>query len=392
MDKKIIIKTGLGVVVGALLAGGTAIFAQKFVGGQEEAYSKAKLSFINSIVGTNYITQASQEEMMEGIYQGYVYGLEDSETAYLTKEQYNKKKVETGGAYYGTGIEFVWGISNQYIVVTEVIPGSPAEEAGIQVGDKIIEIDGIKAMMSNEVEIYDKLTYTGDQGVKYLVTDNEGNNKREVSLLSRVIDRVLISSELMGRDIGYIKLEGLKNGTSKQIKQHLDELKEQGAKKFVLDLRGAYSDNVEEVQALSDIFLAEGVAFTVEDKKQSIQEYKLDSDYMNEPMAVITNRYTSGALEAFVGAIKDLGRGQIIGEKTAGTGTVQELVELEDGSGLLITSGLIETPNGHLIKDNGIEPDFLERTPTSNTIELVTTGQVKKENDAQLQKAIQILR
>lgn len=390
MDRKNVIKTGLGIVVGSLVAGGAFIGVQAATK-EERAFSNEKLSFINAVVGTNYITQTSVEEMTEGIYEGYVYGLEDKHTSYLSQEKFNKQKVESDGNYLGTGIRFAWGITNQYLMVTEVIPGSPAEEAGIKVGQRIVTLDGIPAMMSNEIQVYEKLTYTGERPVVYGIQDNDGSNERTVELISRVVEIDLIKEELLDGQTGYIKIEGLTEGITKEIESTLDDLKSQGANKFLLDLRNTYSDNLEEVKALCDLFLSETDVFTVIDKNNNVKAYKTTVAKYEEPIAVLTNRYTEGAIEAFVGAIKESKRGITVGEKTAGNGTIQELIELEDGSGLSITTGLIKMQSGLQIKDNGITPDILERTSTANTLELVTTGSIQRENDAPLQKAIEAL-
>lgn len=392
MNKKVVVRTGVGIIVGSLIAGGTFIFGKQFIRPEKVVFSQEKLNFINYAVGGNYITDTNNTDMTEGIYKGYVYGVGDAYTKYLTQEEFTKYKVESKGDYIGTGIRFAWGITNQYIIVTEVIPGSPAEEAGIKVGDKIVEIDNIKAMMSNEGEIYEKLTYTGDKPVKYKVEENDGSGSKEVDLISRVVEIDFVKAEMLEKQLGYISLDGLAQGTADQVKSSLDKLEEEGAKKLILDLRGTASNNLEEVKALCDLFLTEGTAFSVIDKNQDDKEYKTSKEYFEGELVIITNYYTAGAIEGFVGAIKDLGRGKIVGEKTVGNGTVQELVELEDGSGLSVTTGIIVTPKGIQIKGNGIEPDILEHTPTANTIELVTTGTIKRENDAPLQKAIEILK
>lgn len=391
VNKKNVMKTGLGIIVGSLVAGGTFI-GVKAVTKEERAFSNEKLAFINAVVGSNYITEADGKEMIEGIYEGYVYGLEDKYTSYLSEEAFTKQKVESDGNYLGTGIRFSWGITNQYLMVTDVIPGSPAEEAGVKVGQRIVALDETPAMMSNEMEIYEKLTYTGENAVTYKIQENDGSNEKNVKLTSRVVEIDLIKGELLDKETGYIKIEGLTDGITKEVESLLEELKNQGATQFILDLRGTYSDNLEEVKALCDLFLPESTVFTVTDKKNQVKEYKSATAKHEEPIAILTNRYTEGAIEAFVGAIKESERGIVVGDKTAGNGTTQELIELEDGSGLSITTGLIKTPSGLQIKDNGIKPDISERTPTANTIELVTTGSIQRANDAPLQKAIEVLK
>ena len=136
----------------------------------KRAYNRMKVDALSELIQTTYIGESDPQDMLEGIYKGYVYGVGDGYTTYLDVDTFSKEETEEAGNYIGTGIRFTWGITNQHLVVTDVVPNSPADQAGIVVGDKIFEIDGIKAMGSNDTKIYEKLAYTGKDPVQYVLS------------------------------------------------------------------------------------------------------------------------------------------------------------------------------------------------------------------------------
>lgn len=395
-----VVGTGVGVLIGTLFFGSIYAFglldnnksSSVEVAGKEVIFNQGKVNYIDKALKMYSINEMEDENLIEGIYRGYVYGLDDPYTRYLTADEFNKQKEESVGNYVGTGIQFTWGITNQYIIVTDVIENSPAHKAGIKVGDKILEIDGTPAMASNEAEIYEKLIYSGSNPVHYTVVDNDETNQRDVTLKAELVEIELITSEILDNQIGYVLLDGLVAGTVEELGEHLDKLKAEGATQFIIDIRGTYSEHIEEVLKLCDMFLDKEDVFTVKNYKDETITYTTQDGKYSEPLVVLTSHYTQGALEAFVSAMQDTKRATIVGEKTMGNGTVQEKVALEDGSGLIITTGLIMTQKGEVIKDNGIKPDVLQNPVIEGTLELVTTGTLPKENDIVLQKGIEVLK
>lgn len=401
VEKRFVIGVVTGIVAGAVSVGtlyGVGRNGHTIVGQQDEnkqlsvEYSQRKLDALEGVVKSNYIGEIIDDNMIEGIYKGYVYGVGDAYTTYLTKEAFSKEETEAEGNYVGTGIKFAWGISNQYLMITEVIPNSPADKAGIVVGDKIFAIDGIKALGSNDTKIYEKLTYNGKDPVKYTIKNNDETETKEVTLTADVVKINLVDAKLLEDGTGYIVLDGLVDHTVEEIQAALDKLINEDAHSLVLDIRNVYSDNLEEVQKLCDLFLDKEVAFSVKSKDGSIKSYETTEGSCTLPLAVLTNTYTEGVIEAFPAAIEAYSRGSVVGEETAGNGTTQVRVPLEDGSGLSITTGLILDAKGNQIKDNGVVPTTIQKTITENTLELVTTGTLKLENDVVLQKAIEVLK
>lgn len=405
MDKRLLMGVGAGVVVGLIGAGtlygfngnktNSAITGAIQQGGglfTSSSYNKTKVKALSEVISSAYIGESDDEDMVEGIYKGYVYGVGDGYTVYLDADAFSKEETEAKGNYLGTGIKFTWGITNQHLVVTDVIPNSPAERAGIVVGDKIFEIDGIKAMGSNDTKIYEKLVYSGSNPVNYVIKNNDETEMKEVELVADVVEINLIDAKLLEDGIGYIELSGLVDGTSAGLQEAVDRLVGEGAKKLVLDLRGVYSDNSEAVKDLCSLFIDNQEVFSVENKDHTITAYKTGKSVYDIPLAVLTNTYTEGVLEAFPAAVKAYNRGTVVGEKTKGNGTTHVRVPLGDGSGLSITTGVVLDAEGNQIKDEGVTPDLVQKTITENTLELVTTGILKLENDVVLQKAIEVLK
>lgn len=394
-----VVGVGMGVMVGIVFFGSIHALgllengkkSRVEVAGEDVVFNYGKVGYIDRALSTYYIDKMEDEELVEGIYRGYVYGLEDPYTRYLTAEEFNKQKEESVGNYVGTGIKFTWGITNQHIIVTEVIENSPADVAGIQVGDKVTAIDGIPAMGSNETIIYEKLIYSGSNPVAYTVMNNAETEEREVVLQADLVEIELITSEMIESEVGYVVLDGLVKGSSEMLEGHLNKLKKEGATKFIIDIRDTYSDNIEEVLKLCDLFLDQAQVFTVKNYKDESIAYTTTDGKYGEPVVVLTSQQTQGALEAFVATMKESKRGTVVGEKTTGNGTVQEKVGLEDGSGLMITTGLIMTQKGELIKGEGVKPDIVQRPDMNGTLELVTTGILTKEHDVVLQKGLEVL-
>ena len=358
----------------------------------KRAYNRMKVDALSELIQTTYIGESDPQDMLEGIYKGYVYGVGDGYTTYLDVDTFSKEETEEAGNYIGTGIRFTWGITNQHLVVTDVVPNSPADQAGIVVGDKIFEIDGIKAMGSNDTKIYEKLAYTGKDPVQYVIKNNAETETKTISLVVDVVEMNLVSAQLLTENIGYIKLEGLVEDTPDLIQQSIDQLRDEGMTQLILDIRSVSSSNCEAVQALSNLFIGQQQVFSVKNKEGEIETYATTEAMYDMPLAVLTSNFTEGVIEAFPAAIQVFDRGIVIGDTTAGNGTTHIRVPLEDGSGLSITTGMVMDAAGKQIMDEGITPDIKQKTTTDNTLELVTTGQLPLEHDVIVQKAVETLK
>ncbi len=233
-------------------------------------YDKTKLTLLDAIIDRYYIYPEKEFDAVEGIYKGYVYGLEDPYTVYLNEESFTKVTAEEKGNYVGVGIRFAWGATNQHLIVTEVIENSPASKEDIKIGDKIMLIDGIKAMASNEVEIYEKLAYAGKESVEYTFVDNDETNERKIKLVPKEVEIKLLHTEMLEENVGYIQLDGVAKGTAKEVETAVTELMNEGAERLVMDLRSVYTNELEEAVAIADLFLENQTICGVKDKKGEV--------------------------------------------------------------------------------------------------------------------------
>jgi carboxyl-terminal processing protease len=407
MNKKIALGIGLGLVVGigsigvlyssrsVLTTGGAGEVIAKtmapFVGSaKKNVFTEQKLNLLGSILEDVSINPIDQEKMIEGIYRGYVSGLGDRNTSYLTDQELTKLLAREDGAYMGTGIEFTWSLGSDYLVVTNVLEGSPAQEAGIGVGERILQIGDIKAKASNEVLLYEKLTDI-EKELTYIVADGQGENPRKVSLKAALVRRQLLEGEMLKGNIGYIKLSGIKEEIAIELGDLLKRLRSEGSEGFILDMRNVESNLIAEMANIASIFISDEVLFYVDRGEEELTSYTSGQAFIREPVVVLANRETKGTVEALVGAMQSSKRATIVGGVTGKTGTVQQVFELEDGSGLSITIGNILTKDKEIIRDQGITPDVLKSPTTEESIEIVKTGRLAKENDSLIQEALKIL-
>ena len=377
-------------MTGAILCG-LFIFIIQPKHDSNSQYSESKIKQISYALSQRYLGDIDDQKLTDGIYMGYMSGLEDSSTRYLNKDQLQAAKALSEGQYIGTGLKFEWGIDGSYIIITEVIPDSPAALENIKVGDKITQIDGINVKTSNQMQIYEKLGYTGDKPVNYTLAHNNGQNKRDIKLVSKIVDIDAIHYEILDKVIGYISIVSVKDNMSEQIQKIIKQFETQGINKLILDIRDTYSDNIDEVYKLCDLFIDEQVVFKVKDKAGQMKEYKAQKGAYQGELVVLTNGGTQGCIEAFPAAIQELGQGITLGEATAGTGSVHQMITLEDQTGVIVSTGIIYTPKGIALKGKGVMPQKIVKPKMSSIIERLTTGQLEQRNDFQIMEAIRQL-
>lgn len=354
-------------------------------------YSRQKLDILSSLLKKSYLRDIDNKKVEDSIYAGYVSGLEDPATGYLGAEQLKEQQALEQGKYMGTGLQFEWGLNGRYIIVTDVIPNSPAAAQNIHVGDKIVEIDGIKVMMSNETELYEKLAYNGSDEVAYTFQDNNGNNERIVKLTSKIIDVKSMTHKMIRDNVGYISIFSIKKDSSAEFEKNIKALQVSGAKSFIIDIRNAYSNNLDEIYKMAGLFIDNQVVFKLKNKQGKMKEYKTTKAAFNEPIAIVVNEKTRGAFEAFAVAVKDTKRGKVIGVKTAGAGCINQIFTLEDKTGVMVTTGIIHSSSDISLKGAGVVPNTEIKNSTDSIIELVTTGTVQEKDDLQLMEAIKQL-
>lgn len=339
-----------------------------------------ELDKFRTIIDKYYLGEVNEEKLREGAITGYIAGLGDPYTEYITKNEMKEYLEDTKGNFVGVGIYMSKDTKNNKIKVIGVIPDSPAEKVGIKAGDLINTVDGKEYTADDFDTISSKIK--GEEGsiVKIQIIRNDETIDFEVKREKVIVNK--IEGEVKENNIGYIKISSFDEDTAKDFKTKFEELQNQGIKSLIIDLRNNGGGMVNEALKIADYIADKDSVLLYEiDKNDKETVKKSDNDpIINMPIVVLTNENTASSSEILAGALKDLGKAKIVGETSYGKGVIQEILSLPDGSGLKITTEQYKTPNKNIIHKKGIEPD------------VVIEASDNKDEDVQLQKAIELLK
>ena len=339
------------------------------------------------IIDKYYLGEINEEDLKEGAIAGYVAGLGDEYTEYISKEDMADYMADTTGNFVGVGIYMVQDTEVNRIMVLSPIKGGPAEQAGIQPGDYIIAVDGVEYSGEQMTEASNKIK--GEEGttVKLDVLRNDETLTFELKRQNIKVNPV--EGEILENNIGYITFSSFDEGTAEEFKTKFEELQEKGIKSLIVDLRNNGGGIVDEALEIANYILDKDsvILYEVDKDNNEKVEKTTDNPIINMPIVLLTNENTASSSEILAGALKDHGKATIVGTTTYGKGVIQQLLTLPDGSGLKITSEKYLTPNRTEINDIGIEPD--EKVELPDTVTNVLD--VNRNEDTQLQKAIEIL-
>lgn len=346
------------------------------------------ISQYKSIIDKYYLGEVDEEKLKEGAIKGYIEGLDDPYTEYISKEDMEEYLDDTMGNFVGIGIYMVKDEATNRIKVLAPIKGSPAEKAGVLAGDIIISVNDEEFTGDQFSVISTKIKGEEGSTVKLKVLRGEEEKEFEIKREKIVVNPV--EGKVIEKNIGYIAFSSFDENTSEEFKKKYEELASQEIKSLIIDLRNNGGGIVDEALEIADYFVEKDTILLYEvdkDNNEKVEKAK-DGILINMPTIVLTNENTASSSEILAGALKDLGKAKIVGTKTYGKGVIQSLLTLSDGSGIKITSEEYLTPNKTKINKVGIEPD--ETVELSDTVTNVL--RVEEKDDTQLQKAIQMLK
>lgn len=322
-------------------------------------------STILHYIEDNYVEEADEEELLKGAIDGMLRTL-DPHSGYMSPEIYRELKVDTRGKFDGIGIEVT--IKDGDLTIVAPLKGSPAERQGIKSGDKIIKIDGQpteKLNLSQAVRLM-----RGKRGSKVTLTLRRPADKSEftVSVVRQAIRVPSIKSELVENRFGYFSISSFQQETASSLKKALGKLsKERPLEGVILDLRHNPGGLLEEAIKVADLFLSDGVIVSTESRGQEIDKRvaKKDGNEPAVPMIIMVDGGSASASEIVAGALQDHKRALVLGTQTFGKGSVQTVIDLDDGGGLKLTIAKYFTPKGRSIQALGITPNIIvpEKAP-----------------------------
>ena len=347
----------------------------------------AQLEKYKSIVDEYYLGEVNEEDLKEGAIKGYIEGLGDPYTEYISKEDMEGYMQDTLGNYVGIGIYMILDKEDGKIKVVAPMQGSPAEAAGIKAGDIIETINGESYTLEEMEDASEKIK--GEEGTTVKLGIIRGTEELEIEVKRENIKVNPVNGEVLENNIGYIQFSSFDKTTAEDFKAKYEELKSKGINSLIIDLRNNGGGLVDQATKIADYFTEKDVPLLYEvDKNGNEEEVKSEDGVLIDiPTIILTNENTASASEILAGALKDLDKATIVGTKTYGKGVIQEIFTLRDGSGIKLTTEEYQTPNHNKINKVGIEPDETVELPETVTNVL----DVPEDQDTQLQKAIEIL-
>ena len=347
------------------------------------------LNEIRTIIDKNYKGEVNEEELRIGALKGYVDGIGDEYTELMdVKEWADFSTMLTQTV--GIGAYLMKSNDSEYTIIAGTVEDSPAENAGLLLGDKIKEIN-LEDVTGKDTEYISTKIKNGPAGstVKIKVLRNDQELLFDIERAE--INYYKIKHEMLDNNIGYIDFDSFTETSYDEFKQAYEDLKTNGAKSLIIDLRENTGGDVEQEIKIADLFVDSGkTLFITEDKKSNRVDTKSSSEkVINIPVVVLVNDYTASASEMLTGMLKDYGIATIVGIKTYGKGVIQQVYNdvLGEKSGitLKVTTAEYYTPNGNKVNKEGIEPDI------EVAGKAVETAGLEKSEDKQLQKAIEVL-
>ncbi len=340
------------------------------------------------IIDKYYLGDINEEKLKEGAIAGYIKGLDDEYTEYISKEDMADYMADATGNFVGVGVYMVQDTEANKIMVLSPIKGSPAEKAGLQPGDYIIAVDGVTYTGEQMTEASNKIK--GETGTTVKLQIQRKDETLDIELTRENIKVNPVEGEVLENNIGYIEFSSFDDGTAEEFKTKFEELQGKGIKSLIIDLRNNGGGIVDEALEIANYILDKDsvILYEVDKNNNETVEKTTDDPIINMPIVILTNENTASSSEILAGALKDHKKATIVGEKTYGKGVIQRLLTLPDGSGLKITSEKYLTPNRTEINKVGIEPD--EKVELPETVTNILN--VEKNEDTQLQKAIEILK
>jgi carboxyl-terminal processing protease len=347
-----------------------------------------------------------EEPNIAGVTDGALHGLLeslDANSSYLSAEEYKHYKAmkNEGKADIGATVSKRFG----YAAVVSIIPGGPSEKAGIDNSDIIESIEGKSTHDMSLAEIRSLLSGTVGSTLNVAVVRPRKAEPQKIVITRDIVAIPPATEKMLADNVGYIQVDAFPEGESQEIAGKIRDLQKQGAKKLVLDLRNSASGAESEGVATANLFLDHGTITYLQGQKYPRQAFNADptKDITKLPVAVLVNRGTAGPSEIVAAAILENARGDVVGDKTFGDGSVQKLIEMPDNSALILSVAKYYSPGGKAIQDAAVTPNFVVAGPLQDDDGLPDEEQApapddkkdvkpKNQTDDQLNKALEVLK
>lgn len=348
-----------------------------------------RLEEILEIVNTYYYTEVDEDTLLTGAMRGMLDSIGDPYTFYYTPEEMAASNEHQEGTYEGVGLQIL-GSAEGGMIVTRAFKGSSALEEGIRAGDEIVAVDGTPVSAETTQAMNDAIAMIkGEIGTEVTLTVERDGKMLDFVLERRKINMNRVEYMMLEDGIGYIMLYEFMGDDVEGFKDAVADLQAQGAKGLILDVRSNPGGLLEDVVKICDVLLPKGKVVYIEDRAGERETYYSDDKMLGLPLVVLVNEMSASASEILAGSVQDTGVGTVIGQTTFGKGIVQMVIPFEsDGAGLQLTTATYYTPSGRSIHGSGVTPDII----VDNGEYDFTTSEPNSDEDAQLAKAVEVIR
>ncbi len=358
-------------------------------------------SEVLSRIRTEYVEEPNIPSVTSGALHGLLESL-DANSSYLDPTEYKDyKQRKEGKAGIGAAVSKRYG----YAAVISVIPGGPADKADIESGDILEAIEGKTTRDMSLAEIDGLLTGPPGSTVNVSVVRPRRAQPMKSELTRAIVSDPPISDKMMEDGIAYIKVDDFPKGRAQEIANKLKAVQKAGAKKIILDLRNSGDGEESEGIATANLFLDHGTITYLQGQKYPKQVFNADPEkaVTSLPLVVLVNRGTAAAAEIVAAAVMENARGDVVGDKTFGSGSIQKVIDMPDGSALILSVAKYYSPSGKALQDTAVTPnilvadnndDFIAPDEDENAPEDAQQEKQEKANqpDDQLNRAIEVLK
>ena len=361
-------------------------FVNKSNSSENEIYKKIDLfGEVLEKINKDYVDEVDQSKSMDSAINGLLQSL-DPYSAYMSPEIFNEMQTETSGEFGGLGIEV--SMESGVVKVISPIDDTPASKAGIKAGDYIVKIDDIQVQGKSLSEAVDLMRGPVGSGIELTIRRQGKKKALNFSIIREIIEIQSVKSDLLEKNIGYIRLTSFNENSGDQIKKKINELENKDkVKAYILDLRNNPGGLLSQAIKISDFFLDNGEIVSTKSRKASENRkwFAKKGDLTNgKALIVMINYGSASASEIVAGALKDHKRAILLGENTFGKGSVQSIIPLKNSGAIRLTVAKYYLPSGKSISEVGVSPD-IEVNEKSDDF------QIKSETDNQLNYALKLL-
>ena len=355
----------------------------------ETGLKPSKLNQLERLIEERFIGEKDLEALEDAAANAMVKATGDRWSYYIPASEYEAYREQSENAYVGVGMTIQATEDESGFLILEVVPGGPAEEAGIQVKDLLIAVEDTDVRALAIADVRDLVK--GKEGTHVSLTVLRQGTHETVSVQRRKVETPVATFELLENDIGLVTIENFDERCAEESIAAIEMLLEQGAEKLIFDVRNNPGGYAAELVKLLDYLLPEGDLFrTVRyDGKEHVDTS--DADFLDIPMAVLVNASSYSAAEFFAAALGEYDAAIVVGEQTVGKGYFQTTYQLSDGSAVALSIGKYFTPKGISLAETGVTPDVVVTVEDSVAADIYY-GLLTPHQDPQIQAAVKALK